>query len=316
MADKIFKGIVLLNKKQYNEYYESNPVLKNGCPVICVITPEAGVEAESKLMMKIGDGTTAFRSLPWLSGLSADVYDWALQETKPTYTASEIAFNDGENFQQKYDNGELTGPQGDASTVTVGTVTTLPAGSNATVTNSGTASAAILNFGIPRGEKGGPGEYENHASRHATGGTDVLTPAAIGAVAASEKGAANGIATLNGSGTITGMQACSNVVEHYNITTYTMSTNDVGKAHLFTMPSGSQATTTVTLPASLPIGAEFEMLKGNIGTTLVVSAGTGATILTINKGGQSSVRAGSGKYALITLKRYNQNWWYVTGGDE
>lgn len=113
MAEKTFKGIVLLNKKQYNEYYESNPVLKDGCPVICVITPEAGVEAESKLMMKIGDGTTAFRSLPWLSGLSADVYDWALQATKPTYTASEIAFNDGENFQQKYDSGELTGPQGE-----------------------------------------------------------------------------------------------------------------------------------------------------------------------------------------------------------
>ena len=90
MAEKTFKGIVLLNKKQYNEYYESNPVLKDGCPVICVITPEAGVEADSKLMMKVGDGTTAFRSLPWLSGLSADVYDWALQETKPTYTASEI----------------------------------------------------------------------------------------------------------------------------------------------------------------------------------------------------------------------------------
>lgn len=158
MAEKTFKGIVLLNKKQYNEYYESNPVLKDGCPVICVITPEAGVEAELKLMMKIGDGTTAFRSLPWLSGLSADVYDWALQETKPTYTASEIAFNDGENFQQKYDSGELTGPQGDASTVTVGTITTLPAGSDATVTNSGTASAAILNFGIPRGEKGDAGD--------------------------------------------------------------------------------------------------------------------------------------------------------------
>ena len=90
MAEKTFKGIVLLNKKQYNEYYESNPILKDGCPVICVITPEAGVEADSKLMMKVGDGTTAFRSLPWLSGLSADVYDWALQETKPTYTASEI----------------------------------------------------------------------------------------------------------------------------------------------------------------------------------------------------------------------------------
>ena len=277
-----------------------------------------------------------------------------------------------------------------------------------------------------------------HAARHASGGADAVTPAAIGAVAASEKGAAGGVATLNGSGTITGVQscspvvdvsdgdtigiqqigqtlrasptsgetftltiqagvfsvndeftvllsgpgtvivqgqenvqirganfsgaveistryasvsfkkfvenangeyfsvagpgigmatldengrlqaeqACSNVVEHYNITNYTMSTNDVGKAHLFTMPSGSQATMTITLPASLPVGTEFEMLKGNSGTTLVVSAGTGATISTINKSGQSSVRAGSGKFALITLKRYDQNWWFATGADE
>lgn len=389
-----------------------------------------------------------------------------------------------------------------AATVAVGTVTTGAAGTAAAVVNSGTATAAVLNFTIPRGERGEqgeqgergpagpqgePGSYETHAhgnvtnagaigtaagrvvctgeggvleaadaeeaaallgvdgkaplthaSRHAAGGADALTPAAIGAVAASEKGAAGGVATLNGSGTITGVQscspvvsvsdgdtigiqqigqtlrasptsgetftltiqagvfsvndeftvllsgpgtvivqgqenvqirganfsgaveistryasvsfkkfvenangeyfsvagpgigvatldengrlqaeqACSNVVEHYNITNYTMSTNDVGKAHLFTMPSGSQATMTITLPASLPVGTEFEMLKGNSGTTLVVSAGTGATISTINKSGQSSVRAGSGKFALITLKRYDQNWWFATGADE
>ena len=33
---------------------------------------------------------------------------------KQTYTADDIAFEDGETFQQKYDNGELTGPQGPA----------------------------------------------------------------------------------------------------------------------------------------------------------------------------------------------------------
>jgi hypothetical protein len=38
--------------------------------------------------------------------------------------------------------------------VTVGTVTTLPAGSAATVTNVGTSLAAVLNFGIPQGADG------------------------------------------------------------------------------------------------------------------------------------------------------------------
>ena len=41
--------------------------------------------------------------------------------------------------------------------VTVGTTTTLPAGSDATVTNSGTDTDPILNFGIPQGETGQDG---------------------------------------------------------------------------------------------------------------------------------------------------------------
>lgn len=47
----------------------------------------------------------------------------------------------------------------DASiTVSVGTTTTLPAGSNATVTNSGTSTDPILNFGIPAGATGANGQ--------------------------------------------------------------------------------------------------------------------------------------------------------------
>lgn len=46
---------------------------------------------------------------------------------------------------------------GKAATVQVGTVTTLPAGSNATVTNSGTENAAVFDFGIPRGADGSGG---------------------------------------------------------------------------------------------------------------------------------------------------------------
>ena len=42
------------------------------------------------------------------------------------------------------------GPQGPAATVEVGETTTLPAGSSASVTNSGTTSAAIFNFAIPQ----------------------------------------------------------------------------------------------------------------------------------------------------------------------
>lgn len=59
----------------------------------------------------------------------------------------------------KGDTGE-TGPQGaigadgQSATITVGTVTTLDAGSNATVENVGTQTNAIFNFGIPKGKAG------------------------------------------------------------------------------------------------------------------------------------------------------------------
>lgn len=48
--------------------------------------------------------------------------------------------------------------QGDSATVAVGTTTTGAAGTNASVVNSGTASAAVLNFTVPRGDKGEKGD--------------------------------------------------------------------------------------------------------------------------------------------------------------
>ena len=49
------------------------------------------------------------------------------------------------------------GTPGPAATVTVGSTTTLSAGSSATVTNAGTSLAAVLNFGIPQGPTGTTG---------------------------------------------------------------------------------------------------------------------------------------------------------------
>jgi hypothetical protein len=46
------------------------------------------------------------------------------------------------------------GPQGSSGTVSVGTVTTGAAGSAAAVTNSGTPSAGVFNFTIPKGDIG------------------------------------------------------------------------------------------------------------------------------------------------------------------
>ena len=47
-----------------------------------------------------------------------------------------------------------TGAAGAAATVTVGTVTTAQPGAQATVTNTGTPEAAVLDFSIPQGATG------------------------------------------------------------------------------------------------------------------------------------------------------------------
>lgn len=54
--------------------------------------------------------------------------------------------------------GGSSGEAGTAATIEVGTVTTGEAGSSASVTNSGTASAAVFDFVIPRGDKGEKGD--------------------------------------------------------------------------------------------------------------------------------------------------------------
>ncbi|MBL98034.1 MAG: hypothetical protein CMF52_09475 [Legionellales bacterium] len=50
-----------------------------------------------------------------------------------------------------------TGTAGTSATIAIGTVTTGAAGSSATVTNSGTSSAAVLDFSIPKGDTGAGG---------------------------------------------------------------------------------------------------------------------------------------------------------------
>lgn len=74
--------------------------------------------------------------------------------------------------QQKLDRGDFkgaTGDQGEAATITIGTVTTGQPGTSAQVTNSGTETDAVLNFTIPQGLTG---EAENLDSIAITFGID------------------------------------------------------------------------------------------------------------------------------------------------
>ena len=81
---------------------------------------EIGYETDTR-KMKLGDGTSSWTQLSYL-----------------------VADGTG--------TGTGTGTGGQAATIRIGTVTTLRYNQNATVVNSGTSTAAVLDFGIPCGK--------------------------------------------------------------------------------------------------------------------------------------------------------------------
>lgn len=91
MANKTFNTRLKLKYDSYTNWSTKNPVLLAGEIAVCVVPAGSGqANNEPTVLMKCGDGTTAFNQLGWISGLSADVYGWAKASTKPTYAASEI----------------------------------------------------------------------------------------------------------------------------------------------------------------------------------------------------------------------------------
>lgn len=86
------------------------------------------------------------------------------------------------------------GQQGIAATISLGTVNTGAAGSAVLITNSGTSSAATLNFTIPRGDKGDTGD---------TGGQGQAGDAATVSLGTITTGAAGSSVTITNSGTST-----------------------------------------------------------------------------------------------------------------
>lgn len=91
MATKTFNGRIQHKYDSYQAWYDANPVLLSGEPCFITVAADTGaVEQEPVVLIKVGDGITAWRDLPWISAKAADISDWAKAATKPTYSASEI----------------------------------------------------------------------------------------------------------------------------------------------------------------------------------------------------------------------------------
>ncbi len=72
----------------------------------------------------------------------------------------------------------LRGRDGKTGTIEVGTTSTLPAGSPAQVTNIGTDTAAVLEFEIPKGDKGDTG-YSTFVRVHHGDDNSIARPDAL-----------------------------------------------------------------------------------------------------------------------------------------
>lgn len=91
MATKNFNARISLKYDSYANWIANDPVLLVGEVAIATIpTKQNGIEQVPAVVMKVGDGTKKYSELQFVSGLAADICDWAKAATKPTYSADEI----------------------------------------------------------------------------------------------------------------------------------------------------------------------------------------------------------------------------------
>ena len=96
MATKTMQTRLQMKRDLYANWVEKNPQLLEGELAVVIIPAEAGaVVQEPAVMLKVGAKNEAgelynFNDLPWLSAVSADVYDWAKAAEKPEYSVDEI----------------------------------------------------------------------------------------------------------------------------------------------------------------------------------------------------------------------------------
>lgn len=91
MATKTLNTRFQLKYDTYANWTKHNPTPLKGELCIVVVPASTGaVVQEPAYLLKVGDGEKQFNDLGFISGVAADVYDWAKAAEKPKYAASEI----------------------------------------------------------------------------------------------------------------------------------------------------------------------------------------------------------------------------------
>lgn len=132
-------------------------------------------------------------------------------------------------------------------------------------------------------------------------GTDYATPGALADyVPTSQKGANNGVATLTADGKVTPAQASAKIVNVSSNTTLASS-----HAGVLVCATGS---ITITIPGTLDVGTEIEIMNYGTGT-ITVTAASGVTL----NGTSAGSKTISNQYTSAVLKAITATAWVIQG---
>lgn len=138
---KIFFTVVLLSVAAWSQCNQQNAMTVCQGPV--VVVPPANNTLQSGIILV---DISLPAPPPAASQYILSIVNGTIQESDNNGNYHTLMGPAGPQGQQ--------GVQGTSATVTVGQTFTTPAGTPATVTNSGSSNAAVLNFSIPQGSPG------------------------------------------------------------------------------------------------------------------------------------------------------------------
>ena len=184
MADKILNTRLRLKYDTLANWSTANPVLLEGeVGIVSVPLPSettVGQVVKPAILFKVGDGTTDFNTLPFASGMAADVYSWAKKEQG---VAEDIkVLTEGHTF-----NGKTVSEALKTLNDNIGART----GTGTSGSISDMINSAIGELDVTDSAK--PGEYVSAISQE--DGKIVVTRAALPTVT---EGTANGTVSFNG----------------------------------------------------------------------------------------------------------------------
>lgn len=134
-----------------------------------------------------------------------------------------------------------------------------------------------------------------------TAGTDYATPAALANyIPTSQKGANNGVASLTADGKVTPAQASAKIVP-------VSANTPLGSSHAGALITAT-GDITITIPNSLDVGTEIEIMNYGTGT-ITVAASSGVTLNGVSAGSKTIPN----QYTSAVLKAITATAWVIQG---